>query len=186
MQIESQAGYVSSSLPEQTVYVNESILYNLETESAAWVKAKLIGISCVPGNVPVFTVLVNGSFVFSDIPPHYLCLTLEQDGPLLSLTDLVYSNCPSGRYALQSFQSLLSREAHVWFKQAGLVIPGQYWFTVDFFEDNGLFHVIKLENGQLACMPSHKIWFGDLPDSYSGEGPLPFPPYLKLRKTFQV
>lgn len=186
MAIESKEGFVSVSLPELTVYVNESILYNLEAPSEVWVKSKLIGLSCVPGNVPVFTLLVSDAYVFSDIPPHFIRLHAQSVEDPLDLQDLVYCNCPSGTYAIQSFDSLKARKAHVWFKNAHRVVSGDYWFTVDFFEDNGLFHVLKLDNGQIACMPSHKIQFGKAPVDHSGAIQLVFPPYLKLRKTFKV
>lgn len=179
---------VHASLPTTTVWVNENILYNADVapEDSMWVKGKLFGITCLAGNVPVFDVLIDNQYVFSDIPPHMIWLseTRIDTCPTLTLSDLVYNNCLSDHFALVQYPELERRPSQVYVKGRDLYVPAQYWFSLDFYRDNNWFHCMKLANGQLAFVPSHKIVFRDSGEPVTQSHT--FPTYKKLRLTFRV
>ena len=64
---------VHASLPVHTVWVHESVFYNMDLSKTKWVKAKLIGLSILQGTVPCFEILTDEGALFSNVPPHLVC-----------------------------------------------------------------------------------------------------------------
>lgn len=174
---------VHASLETTTVWVKEDIFFDLETDTNRYVKCKLFGITCLEGRVPTFEVLTADGYVFSDIPPHMIMFKEPSDENQYLLEDLVYNNCCADDFVISEFDELKSRTAYVLFKSTGQYVKAQYWFSLDFHTKNNWYHCMKLENGQVAFIPSHKIVF-------SSDGKLKtdheFPKYKKLRKVFKV
>lgn len=205
---------VHAPLSAITVWVKEDVFYNFEKASETWIKCKVFGLTCLRGQVPVFDVLTEDGYIFSDIPPHLMRwkdpgITVtpshEEGGGkaekdqkgikeragneegvervYADLRDLVYNNCLSETFAITEFPELKQRSAFVFLKGLKQYVAAQYWLSVDFYEHNNWFHAMKLDNGQLAFLPSHKMVFpsqGVLKENHE------FPAYKKLRKTFSV
>lgn len=174
---------VHAGLETTTVWVKEDIFFDLETDTQCWVKCKLFGITCLEGRVPTFEVLTQDGYVFSDIPPHMIRFKENSDKEQYPLEDLVYNNCLSEDFVLSEFKELKTRIAYVLFKSKEKYVQAQYWFSLDFYKNNNWYHCMKLENGQVAFIPSHKIVFsatGSLKENHE------FPKYKKLRKEFKV
>lgn len=174
---------VHAGLEALTVWVKEDIFFDLETNTETWVKCKLFGLTCLEGRVPTFEVLTNEGYVFSDIPPHMIRWCDTCTGMQYALEDLVYNNCLSEDFVISEFKELATRRAFVYLRGKKAYVPAQYWFSLDFYKNNNWYHCMKLENGQIAFIPSHKIVF-------SAEGKLKenheFPKYKKLRHEFKV
>lgn len=173
---------VHAPLECATVWVKEDLFYNLETNTQNWVKCKVFGLACVAGIVPTFEILTPEGYVFSDVPPHMIRWSEPNTDIQHSLEDLVYNNCLSEQFALSLFPELKARAAHVFLRGAQQYIGAQYWFSVDFYNHNNWFHAMKLDNGQIAFAPSHKIVFNNAPLSNTHV----FPAYKKLRHEFKV
>lgn len=174
---------VHADLPTTTVWVNDAIFYNLEKESTAWVKCKLFGITCIKGRVPTFEIITSDGYVFSDVPSHMVRLQENPAEAQFDLPDLVYNNCLSEHFAISLFPELEQKTAFVLLKSLNQYVSAKYWFSLDFYQNNNWFHCMKLNNGQIAFIPSHKILFGaagKLPDNHE------FPRYKKLRHVFSV
>jgi hypothetical protein len=174
---------VHASLPTQTIWVKEDIFYNMEQSTDKWVKAKVFGLTCLTGKVPCFEILTSDGYVFSDIPPHMIRFSQPDETKQYELQDLVYNNCLSEDFCISELDELKSRNAHVFLKDQQTYIKGQYWFSLDFYKNNNWYHCLKLSNGQVAFIPSHKIVFSD------NQLPLEnhqFPKYKKLRLEFKV
>lgn len=174
---------VHASLDTMTVWVKEDIFYDLETNTNKWVKCKLFGLTCLEGRVPTFEILTSDGYVFSDIPPHMVRWIEEEKDSQYNLEDLIYNNCLSEEFVISQFDELSSRKAYVFLKGKKEYISGQYWFSLDFYKNNNWYHCMKLENGQFAFIPSHKIVFsadGKLKEDHE------FPKYKKLRHEFKV
>lgn len=173
---------VHASLPTTTVWVNTTVFYNMEGPDR-WEKAKIFGITCLPGRVPTFELLASTGYVFSDVPPHLIHWCDRDPLEPLPLSSLVYNNCLSEKFSLAVFDELKARKAYAYFRKEERYVSAQYWFSLDFYEDNNWYHCVKLVNGQIAFVPSHKLVFpadGALPENHS------FPPYQKLREEFKV
>ena len=172
---------VHASLPRTTVWVDSAVFYDM-TVASKWVKASVFGITCLPGRVPTFEVLTAEGYIFSEVPPH-LIQWKEDVTDALPLASLVYNNCLSLNFSLSHFEALAERKALAYFKEENRYLDAQYWFSLDYFENNNWFHCMKLANGQVAFLPSHKLVFpagGSLPEGHK------FPQYLKLRQEFKV
>ena len=130
----------------------------------------LIAISAYVNQTPTFHIMVGETgAIYSDIPFH--ALLTKKDIPagtvLMNLPQLVYSNCKTGEIEVFENSYLKLKTPKCFFKSDNLWIEGKYLFSVDFYTGNDLFHTIKLETGQIAAVPNHKInWNGDclLPD----------------------
>ena len=175
---------VHAPLETQTVWVNESVFYDLEKGHDNWIKVKLFGLTCIQGRVPTFEVITHEGYVFSDIPVHLIRWKNKEDtNKDYKLSSLVYNNCLSENFAISDFPELKSKVAFIFLKDEKQYEQGQYMFSLDFYKNNNWYHCMKLDNGQFAFIPSHKIVFsnnGLLADNHQ------FPAYKKLRKEFKV
>lgn len=174
---------VHAELPKMTVWVKEDIFFDLETQTDNWIKCTVFGITCLTGKVPAFEILTPDGYLFSDIPPHMIKWNQSSDATQFTLIDLVYNNCLSEHFAISQFPELENRVAFVYLKNKKEYIKAQYWFSLDFYKDNNWFHCMKLDNGQIAFIPSHKIIFSVNGELAKGHV---FPQYKKLRHTFKV
>lgn len=174
---------VHAGLETVTVWVKEDIFFDLETDTQLWVKCKLFGITCLTGRVPTFEILTADGYVFSDIPPHMIRFQENPEQTQYCLEDLVYNNALSEEFVISEFSELKNRSAFVFLKGKKEYVKAHYWFSLDFYKNNNWYHAMKLENGQVAFMPNHKIVFsanGKIEENHE------FPKYKKLRKEFKV
>ena len=179
----NQSYSVHAPLEPLTVWVNSAAFYNMEGENHPWVKAKVFGISCLKGRVPCFEIITAEGYVFSDIPPHFVRFQQTASPIEYPLSSLVYNNALSTQFTLSHFPELACRQAYVYFKDENQYMAARYWFSLDFHENNNWYHAMKLDNGQISFIPSHKIIFpenGKIPENHM------FPAYKKLRKNYSV
>lgn len=175
---------VHAPLNTLTVWVDNSIFYNLTEGQGSFTKAKLFGITCLTGRVPTFEIITDEGYVFSDVPPHLLFWKAPAGNEVrLCLTDLIYNNCLSEDFVISQFPELQERTANVLFKSTEKYEKAEYWFSLDFYKNNNWYHCLKLENGQFAFIPSHKIVFSK-GDNFRQDHK--FPNYQKLRHEFKV
>lgn len=161
------------------VWVRSEFLHDMDPSFKGKFESGIaFALSSYVGHAPTFKVLLDGGSVFSYLPPHALLTRAQLPDPDLSLEQLVYHNCPASRVALSTFAELKSAKLHVFIKKIGVWLPGEYLFTVDWFEGNDLVHCVRLDNGQLALLPSHKIKFNDSVKE--------FPGYRKLHAEWTV
>lgn len=166
--------------------VAETLLYNMDPTRTGLVPCEIIGLSSYPGTAPTAQILVEGSFVFSDVPLHLLFnkrVTKPPEKPL-GLDVLVLDKCPDGAIDL-SFNPHLARDkCSVYFSRMEAAtdeerwMSGTYRMTVDWFRDNLNAHLIALDNGQFALQPQGKI-------SFNG-GPRKLPDYRRLEASWFV
>lgn len=175
---------VHAGLDLTTVWVDRAVFFDMVSQEPKWEKVKVFGLTCLQGRVPTFEILTSEGYVFSDVPPHLIRWkepdAIDEGYPLSSL---VYNNCLSSNFSLSAFAALGERKAYAYLKAEGKHEGAQYWFSLDFYENNNWYHCVKLDNGQVAFIPSHKLVFpsnGILAADHS------FPKYQKLRHEFKV
>jgi hypothetical protein len=169
---------VHAPLPPIRCAVREEFLYNEERGHGNLVPGAIFSVSSYPGHALTFQALLDGGGVFSYLPLSALVDPRRYDPKAenLTLDELLYHDCKDEEIVVHRFP-MLRRPARVFFRTRGRWMGARYLFTVDWWRGNDLLHALKLENGQLAALPSHKILFGK-------EGPLP--EYKKLRQTYRV
>lgn len=181
---------VHSPLPTTTAWVDNRVFYNMnlpESVKPEFVKVKIFGLTCLTGNVPTFEIITEDGYVFSEIPPH---LIFWKNNPSpethLPLSLLVYNNCLSENFNISQFPELQQNHAFIFYKgfgNDGKYFQGQYWFSLDFYQNNNWFHCLKLDNGQFTFIPSHKIVFSKCDKMDINHK---FPQFQKLRQSFKV
>lgn len=129
----------------------------------------------VRGRALQFHVLLKSGAHFRGLPIHAL-LTYPAERAASgdkSLSDLQLWDCFSSRPVVTVFDLLRDHECKAWLRD-GSCLRGSYLFTVDWLPDseeapgwvnqpdqNKCGHVLELENGQLACLPTNRIAFLD-------------------------
>lgn len=110
---------------------------------------------------------------------------LKKKGPhpfySFPLQDLCYNDCPSENMTVVRFEELTGKPVHAYLKRCKLFIEGTYLCTLDWGDANVLLHLLELENGQFAFLPSHKVLFANNPQSLHE-----LPRYRAVKGTFSV
>ena len=138
------------------VLLREEYLYDLKEHHNNFIPAKIIAISSYPGHTLTFTVLVHDKYIFSYIPIIALAWFITEAKSTLERA--VYKNCPSAELTVAYYDAL--NECTVFKHDGSYLSGGTYLLSVDWYNDNELLHLIKLDDGTLALYPNHKIVFG--------------------------
>lgn len=146
-------------------------------------KAIIVGISSYQGSTLTFqTLLVNGdgkfSSFWSDVPLHMVFHHGKSRDEELSLQDLSYHNCPDNHIEAVNFPALAKGNVQCYFPKSDKWLAGRYILTVDWFLSDQTSHLIKLDVGNFALVPSHKIQFRD--------GARLLPGFKKQRFTWEI
>ena len=167
--------FVHADIDPIDVEIQSEFLHDMDTIYIGKSEpAKIIGISSYPGSTPTFKIVLKNRCLFSYIPPHAVKIATDKisEQKQLPLEELVYHNCPSENIAVHSFHELQKMPVVAFFKTSQKWLNATYITTIDWYEGNDLLHMIKLENGQFAFLPNHKIKFGNNEHE--------FPKYKKL------
>lgn len=159
--------------------VLQEFLYDMEEEKKGWsLPCIVFGLTSYMNETLTFQIMMEDGSMFSYIPFHALRFSLDnQDMDTLDLKDLVYHNCRNLEMEYHVFDHLKGK-VECYFKHKNLWMSGDYYATIDFYTGNDMLHIVKLENGQIAALPTHKVKFK--------EGSRDFPGYKKLHATWRV
>ncbi|HSD87012.1 MAG TPA: hypothetical protein VLB44_05835 [Kofleriaceae bacterium] len=172
------AHQVHAQIPPIETHVHAEYLYGMDPARVGEVRrCNVFAVSSYTGSTPTFQILLEDGAVFSYLPPNALVDPTKTGEPHLELADLVYHDCKSTPICVHSFDALRGRVL-AYFKRKDLWLGGDYVVTIDWFTTNELMHVLALDNGQYALLPSHKVKFGDHPPG--------FEPYRKIRREWTV
>ena len=148
--------------------VIESYLYDGDTSKKDVLDCTIIGASTYIGQPITFHVLIQGRYLYSDLPINSIIhgLPFTQTIKNFSIDELSHVVCDT--LELDNFTlKNINQEISVFFREKNAWIKGQYVTSFDFYTGNELVHLIKLENGLFSLSPNHKInWLGEnfLPD----------------------
>lgn len=162
------------TITEKYVEVAEKVFYNLDEKYYEWVEAKIFGVSSYAGCALSFSILTSNGAIFHNVPLHLVRSSIGEE--FYELADLVYFNCPDDRVTVTKYP-LLEGPCQVFLKRLEKWVSGHYHCTLDWYQNNQLGHLVWLENGQPALVPSHKMLLG---------GGRELPPYQKLRTEWKV
>jgi hypothetical protein len=120
-----------------------------------------------------FHVLLESGAHFRHIPLHWLFHNIELKSTVFDLQMLQLWNCFSYKPIVTVFDFFKGYQCDVILKDK-TQIAGRYWFTIDWLPDsesesgfllqpdqNKCAHVILLENGQIAALPTNRLVFKD-------------------------
>jgi len=161
-------------------FIQETFLYDMDPAREGVIPCRIFGVSSYPDFALTFSVHIpetGGTFAFV---PFHAVSWLEKPEVTYSQKQLVCKNCPDSEIAVTSYQYLKDQVVWVQLRGGEKVewSPGSYLFSVDWYQDNELFNIIKLLNGQFCAQPNHRCLFG----VNSNE----LPPYKKLHSEWKV
>jgi hypothetical protein len=153
---------MTANIPNIKAFVQEKYLYDMDETKLGFVECGLIGIITYHDQTPTFHIITNANAIYSDIPFHAISFKAEVIDKPLELSDLVYNNCKTLEIDVFTLTYLQNSNPICFFRKKNLWLEAKYLFSVDFYTGNDLFHVMKLNNNQLAAVPNHKVnWGGD-------------------------
>jgi hypothetical protein len=178
-EIPSRPQRVHAEIPPLKTHVRAEYLYDMDpAHIGEVVPCWAFAVSSYEGSVLTFEVLLDNGSMFSYMPPTALIDPARARGQeVLDLKDLASVNCPSGDICVHRYRAL-EGTVQGYFKQRDRWLAGDYLCTIDWYQNNQLVHLIALENGQYALLPSHKVLFGD--------GTRVLPGYRKMHSVWQV
>ena len=178
--------FIHAEIPKQTVWVHNFVFYDFKTTYNELVKCELFGITCIENKAPTFHVLIDKKYVFSDVPISCIYHSHpNEDSKDLDFKHLIYNNSLDNNFSINSFSILKETSSHIYIKELDSYIKSEYILTIDFYNKNNWFHLMKLIDSEykpyFALIPSHKIVFGNsLIENHK------FPDYKKLRTFFNL
>lgn len=152
--------------------VAERILYNMDLSRIDLLNCNVFAISSYKNYALTYSIELNGA-IFSNIPGHIF------GKEFLELKDISYKNCPSNKISIIEHNFLKNKNAWCFFKHKKIWLSGIYKCTVDWYNDNELVHIIHMNNGSIASLPSHKILFVK-------DKPNKLPDYKKLKQEWAL
>lgn len=166
-------------------WVDETILFGMDPDKHNLRECKIIGLSSYPDEVLTAEILVKEEDRFatawSHVPFHLLFGHSERPKKLLGMDDLYYHNCPDEHITFTFFPDMAQHKCWAYFKHQRKWIGGDYLGTVNWYRDNLNAHIIRLNRGQFALLPNHKLQFNSGDKATS-----PLPPYRKVRQGWSL
>lgn len=157
-------------------FIEEKFLYNGDENKNELLDVEIIGVSTYVGSTITFHVLVDKAYLFSDIP--IIALGHSKDmSESYGLKDLASIVCPVHEIENFTLDSLKNKHLSAFIKNKNSWVNGLYLTSFDFYTDNELLHLIKLDCGRFALIPNHKI-------NWSGKYKLPS--YKKNKQFFNI
>jgi hypothetical protein len=173
-----ETGLVQVPIRPFPVMVAERVFYNDLPEYDKWVDCSAFGLSSYKEHALTLQVLNKGA-IFSYVPFHRV-LHKPLEGEAFDLKDIVYARCPDDHITVTRYKELVGKPCQAYLKNPKVWLNAEYVMTVDWYKCNDLAHIMALENGQFALLPSHKILVGVGPDQRT------LPDYKKLRSEWAV
>ena len=159
---------MNKSIEPISAYVVTEYLYDGEqnNERPFYTTCEIVGISSYLNQPLTFHILIDHSYIYSNIP----IIALVRKDILIpheyTLHDLSYSKCTSLDIDVFTL-SIEPTKGTVYFPRLQKWEVWEYCFSCDFYSWNDLLHLVKMSSWLFARVPNHKITFATntfLPD----------------------
>lgn len=135
-------------------YVRKGLLYN--NDSIELINCKIISLCLYKNETLCFDIVLEDGSIFNYIPLHEIYHNKEFDKNI-ELKDLVYHNSPSINISLNYINELNNLKlAYLKYKDEWIEVI-EYIVTIDWYKENDLLNLVKLNNGYFALLPNHKL-----------------------------
>ena len=165
------------------VFLLRKYLYNLDSNEVGWVRASVIAISSYANDPLTLTVLIEDTkALFSYIPLNAVVYRFD-DKPMIdyalmdavSLKNLGCFSCPSEEVFVSD---LYLDKVLTFFPEHDSREVCRYLLTLDWPNENELFHLLVNQKGLFYLRPNHKMLL-DL-------NAIVLPPYKKLKAEYKI
>lgn len=143
-------------------YVQTDLILNHwdENYNSPFKPCEIIAVIFYVGEAPTFMIKLEDGEIFRYIPSDKLSLT-KQSLNVYELNDLVYHNSLDDDVKI-SVITTLNGESSCYIKDKDEWISSEYIMSFDFYKKDRMLNLMKLDNGQLAFLPFHKIKFKNI------------------------
>jgi len=157
------------------IFIDEKLFTEKESKI---INGRIIAIDIYPKEAITFTILLDNGTIYNYIPVDKVFWVNPKkrlDPLTFEMKDLIYNNSLSNEVTIDIFDYLVTDidAARCFIKQKQKWQSARYILSIDWYNDNDLLNFMKLENGQFAFLPNHKILFNNFDDT--------FQPYQKAR-----
>jgi hypothetical protein len=135
-------------------YIHKHRLMDNVTENDLY-KCEIIGVSTYINQPITFTILIEKSWLYSNIPINWLFHNKNIDDIDVKFDNLRGINCPK----LEIDYFILNKLNDVKVNIDNKWVSGFYKCSFDFYSDNELLHLISLYNGQFGLFPNNRLSF---------------------------
>lgn len=151
---------IHSALPSPLqVWAREKFFHDGNPEKTDFVQGRIVAVETYPGHAPTFSFLSKEGHLYCYLPVTAFLLSPEEPLDDLPLAVACYANCPEGRVVVSALP--LPVACQVFLPSRGSWESGEYVFSLDWWDDNLLLHLVYLSScGMFALQPNHKIVFG--------------------------
>jgi len=157
-------------------YVDRRVLFGMDEGKVGLEKCTIFAFTSYKNRAPTFKLLLKDGSLFSFVPIH-LIFYKEPEGERYELNDLAWRNCPDLEVTITA-PKFLKGDVNIYLVTKDLWLKGEYVCSIDWHRDNLIMHLLKVENGQFAMLPSHKVKFRD--------GERDFKEYRKIKDIWEV
>lgn len=138
-------------------FIHERFMYDQDETKTGILSCKIIGAAAFFGFPITFEVLIEDSYLYSDVPIHAFVHNKGIFNKQLDFEDLSYMNVDSEAIESYNLDILFDKNIKAFFRNKNLWMSGEYIMTLNLPEGNLNCHLLKLENGQFSLSPNHKI-----------------------------
>jgi len=161
-----------ADFPTTRVWVRNEFLFNHERGRGKFTEAHVFAVRSIPARALSFDVMLRTGAHFRGIPLNAIVHEVPPDR-LLPLEDLCLWDCFSPNIVVIQFAYLLNHRAIAMLRTREKVC-GDYMATIEWLPTNGVdttfcfdpeqskcAHILKLDTGQFAALPTNRILFTD-------------------------
>jgi hypothetical protein len=159
--------------PVIKVFIKNDFLYDME-EKEGFTEGHVFGVRSMRARSLLFHVMLKTGAHWRGLPLHSMWWYEPEEGSEhYSLENLQLWDCFTEKIQIIQWDYLLGHQCDC-FLRTRKVVQGEYWFTVEWLKDENpdtsfvytpdqdkCAHIIKLDNGQIAALPTNRIAFKD-------------------------
>lgn len=154
--------------------MRERFLYNFDRSKVGFLKCQIVGATQYKGQVLTFHALIDGKWMYSDLPIHAFCRNKNFESLSIQVGSL---------YNIETEEvccgQLFGIGHDIGVYTGDTFIGASYETSFDFPSENRLLHLVCMEDGEFRLVPNHKVCF----DFRGGEK---LPDFQKQRAIWRI
>ncbi len=162
----AHAQRVHAAIPPLELELRDEYLHGMDpARVGGFTRGRAFALTSHPGEAPTFLVRLPDGSLCAGVPVAALVDRARPgwgQAPTLAPADLVAAACPDERVVVHRFAALAGR-VRAYFARPDAWVGGAYQLTVEWCRGDLVLHVVALDNGLVAMVPSRRLKFGGVP-----------------------
>jgi hypothetical protein len=165
-----------TNTPVLKVFVKNQFLYNMDEEIEGFTEGYIFGVKSMRARALLFHVMLKSGAHWRGLPIHSMWWykpDADEKIEYYDLENLQLWDCFTEKTQVIQWDYLLGHQCDCFLRNKK-VVGGEYWCSVEWLKDGNpdtsfvstsdqdkCAHLIKLDNGQIAALPTNRIAFKD-------------------------